>query len=640
MSRYLALCVLLLYACGCSRAPARPNLLLVTVDTLRADRVGCYGGSGTPAIDRLCTEGVKFERAYTPVPLTLPAHATILTGLEPPEHGVRGNGVYILGDEHRTIAEILRDNGYDTAAFVGAFPLDHRFGLAQGFQTYDDGGMSGTSGFHYAERRAAAVVDRAISWLRNRSDRPFFAWVHLYDPHDPYDPPEPWRSRFEPDRYTGEIAYADSQIGVLFDALRTARTWERTVVILTADHGESLGEHGEETHGFFVYDATLRVPLVIKPATGRTQFAPSGVARLVDLAPTALALLRLPAPRSMSGRRLDAVANLTGAYAETLLPQLDYNWAPLFSHRDGRWKYIAAPEPELYDTAADPRETNNLIGSETGAAARMQQLLAATRRGFARNQSARRGPDADTVNRLASLGYASGTAGPDVSSGLDPKRMLRVAREIDEISSGALDSRDALAKLKALAARDPGNNLIHRRLAGAYSAAADWESAAAEYQKAIAAGYLGEDIQIPAGRAAARAAGAADMRGATEKAANAMRRAIALAPEDPEVLEAHATWTARRGDLATAERELQRLTDEQPARWTAWYQLGMVRIQARHYQDAAAALERARTLAPNPDVLFALGQAYREAGDSRADSVLTEFLAVAERGDPRRRVVR
>ncbi len=642
MRRLRGVCLLALCFVGCSRPPEHPNLLLVTIDTLRADHVGCYGDTHatTPVIDRLCTEGMKFDPAYTPVPLTLAAHATILTGEEPPEHGVRSNGVYVLGGEQHTLAEVLRDGGYDTGAFVGAFPLDRRFGLAQGFQVYDDGGMSGTSNFHYAERRAAAVAERATSWMAARGDHPFFAWVHLYDPHDPYDPPEPWKSRFALDPYRGEIAYVDSQVGLLFDALRNRGSWDRTVIIVTADHGESLGEHGEDTHGFFVYDATLRVPLIVKPSKGTKAPRRSGIARLADIAPTALELLHLRPGSAMSGRSLVRTAGITSAYAESLLPQLDYNWAPLVSRREGRWKYIAAPEPELYDTAADPEETKNVIAAERAVAARMQQLLAADRTGFTRSAPPARVPDSDAANRLASLGYASGTAGPEASSGLDPKRMLPLAREIDAISSGPLGSRETISRLQALEARDPGNNLIHRRLAAAFSAAGQPALAAQEYELAMRAGYRGTDIRAGAARAWASAAAAADMRGARQRAAEAMHRARALAADDPDVIEAHAIWLGRHGDLGGAERELVRLTESSAARWTAWYQLGMVRIQAGRYGEAATALERARVLARNPDVLFALGQAYRELGDPRAGAVLAEFLAIADPRDPRRALAR
>ncbi|MCA1560031.1 MAG: sulfatase [Acidobacteria bacterium] len=280
---------------GCGRDAGRPpNLVLVTIDTLRADRVGCYGDRevATPTLDALCRDGQKLDPVATPAPLTLPAHVSLLTGLEPPEHGVRANGAFVLREEHHTLAEILRARGYRTAAFVGAFPLERRFGLAQGFDIYDDRFDTDPGGFHYRERRAAAVVDASVTWLtHSRGDGPFLLWVHLYDPHDPYAAPEPFASRFEDDPYRGEIAFVDAELGRLFGALRQQGWWDDTCVIVTADHGEGLGEHGEDTHGFFVYESTTRVPLIVKAGRRRGTDRPLVARSLADVMPMALSLV-------------------------------------------------------------------------------------------------------------------------------------------------------------------------------------------------------------------------------------------------------------------------------------------------------------------------------------------------------------
>jgi arylsulfatase A-like enzyme len=281
---------------ACSRAPAPERVVLVTIDTLRADRVGAYGDAlaVTPTLDALAAAGARFDAAISPVPITLPAHATLMTALEPPRHGVRANGVFALPAEIPTLAERMQAAGYATGAFVGAVVLDRHYGLDRGFDTYDDamslrraGGRSGG----YAERRAEAVVDAALAWIATAPPR-FFAWVHVYDPHANYDPPPQWANRVAGDAYRSEIAYTDAQLRRLFDGVAARYRDGRTLIAVTADHGESLGEHGEPAHSFTVYDATQRVPLIaagpgIAPGT-----IVSNVVRLADIAPTLLSLAR------------------------------------------------------------------------------------------------------------------------------------------------------------------------------------------------------------------------------------------------------------------------------------------------------------------------------------------------------------
>ena len=357
---------------GAPPTPRRLNVLLVTVDTLRADRLGCYGYSGieTPNLDQVARHGVLFENASAPAPLTAPSHASMMTGVYPAVHKVRNTGGFVLSPLQPTLAKILQDQGWDTAAFIGSSVLKKRFGLNQGFATYDDEMPAATGGSAEAEpeRRAEEVVDRAAKWLGSQSGKPFFLWVHVYDPHIPYDPPAPFREKYRDRPYDGEIAYTDQQLGRLFDAVARKSPPENTVIAVLSDHGESFSEHGEYTHGVFLYDSTLRIAFLMSGGS-----IPPGVrvkqqARTIDLLPTILELAGGKAPPEAQGTTL--VPSFQGkevstkySYAETLFPKLNMGWAEMRAIRTNRWKYIRAPKPELYDLVQDPGETTNVIAS-------------------------------------------------------------------------------------------------------------------------------------------------------------------------------------------------------------------------------------------------------------------------------------
>ncbi|MHB8056035.1 MAG: sulfatase, partial [Candidatus Aminicenantales bacterium] len=285
--------------------PVRPNILLVTIDTLRADHLGCYGWktAQTPAIDALAARGVLFTRAFAHNPSTLPSHTNILLGLTPNAHGVHENSNFIVRDEFLTLAEWLKTQGYATGAFIGAFPLDSRFGLGQGFDVYDDNyGSQDPMDLAFVERKGDVVVGRAVEWLRHQSG-PWFAWVHLFDPHQPYAPPEPFKSRYPGDPYDGEIAFADSALEKLFDFLKEQKLADKTAVVLTADHGESLGEHGESTHGYFAYNATLHVPLILAVPGLLPSRSGENVCH-IDIFPTVCEIVGKKAPAGLQGRSL------------------------------------------------------------------------------------------------------------------------------------------------------------------------------------------------------------------------------------------------------------------------------------------------------------------------------------------------
>ena len=406
--------------------PSRPaNVVIITLDTTRADRLPVYGFMDTsmPALEQLAREGVVFDQATSVSPLTRPAHTSLFTGLFPPGHGVRDNADEALDARHTTLAEVLHDRGFQTGAFVGSIVLGPERGLAYGFDRYsgvgsarpdrslaEDAGKS-PAGSRGRQRRADEVVTDAVRWLDGVAGSRFFLWAHLYDPHGPYDPPEPYRSTYS-DPYIGEIAFADSQIGRLLDALDARRLMSRTIVIVAGDHGESLGDHGEQAHGVFIYESVLRVPLIIRtPAVSPGRIG--GVVRLTDVMPTVLDLLGIPAPRIDGVSLVDL---LTGrrrtldleAYSESEYPRR-LGWSPLRALRDGRFKLIDAPRPELYDLERDPFEERNLYAERQAMAAAMIQRLQVLARPSSPTGSQSREKPAvlpgQLTEDLAALGY-------------------------------------------------------------------------------------------------------------------------------------------------------------------------------------------------------------------------------------------
>ena len=406
-------------------APADLNVVVVTLDTLRADRLGCYGFRGveTPNIDAVAAEGVLFEQATSTVPLTLPSHTSIFTGLIPPHHGVRDNGGFFVEEKTTTLAERLKEGGYATGAFVGAWVLDSRWGLDQGFDHYSDRfdlSKYKVVNLGTVQKKGDEVMDLALAWLEGVKAKKFFAWVHLYDPHTPYEPPEPFLSRYPGQQYLGEVAYTDQVVGRLVSWLKGAGVWDRTILVLLADHGESLGEHGENAHTFFVYDATPARPARSCARPGATGAAAGAQVSTVDLMPTVLDLVGLaPQPgidgRSLARLVLHPAADSPGvAYSETYFPRFHYGWQHLRSMRDGRWKYIEAPTPELYDVQQDPGETKNVYKAYSRRAEDLRLLLEKMAGSGVQAAPDEATLDPETLQRLAALGYVGGgpTGGP------------------------------------------------------------------------------------------------------------------------------------------------------------------------------------------------------------------------------------
>lgn len=395
------------------------NVVVITLDTTRADRLGAYGFDGvqTPAIDSLAREGLLFRRAYSVTPLTLPSHTSLFSGTYPPYHGVRDNGGFIVPEELTMLAEVFSARGYDTAAFIAAFVLDARWGLDQGFDTYvDDFDVSGQRFISMGgvQRPANEVVDAALEWLGRERAAPFFLWVHLYDPHAPYEAPEPYKSRYPGRPYLAEIAFTDSQVGRLLEGLEVNGTKEETFVVLAGDHGESLGEHGEVQHGFFIYEAATRVPLIL--STPFEQFhgiERSEVVSLVDVMPTVLEMSGVEIPAAVQGQSLVPLFESGGGtpnrfvYSETFYARFHYGWSELTAIQDERYKLIISPDPELYDLAEDPGETTNLVSRERELFERLEALADKLVGEMSENSPGAEfmAVDEETMARLASLGY-------------------------------------------------------------------------------------------------------------------------------------------------------------------------------------------------------------------------------------------
>ncbi|HEX9667977.1 MAG TPA: sulfatase-like hydrolase/transferase [Thermoanaerobaculia bacterium] len=612
----VAAAALALAAGGCARdGAARPgaNVLLVTLDTVRADRVGCYGGAvATPALDRLAREGVRFAQASSPAPLTLPAHASLLSGLLPPAHGLRNNGAGAFPADRPTLATALAARGYRTAAFLGAFVLDRRFGLDRGFATYDDEIERGpdTAPSLEAERRGDRVVDRALAWLERQGEedeRPFFLWVHLYDAHAPYAPPPPFRERHAGRPYDGEVSFADAQVGRLLAALDRRGLAGDTVVAVAADHGEALGEHGELTHGFFLYEPTLHVPLLLRaPGNFRGGTVVETPVGLADLAPTLSGLveggLAVAAPAGLAGRDLSA-ALLAGEepaaadlYAETHYPEV-FGWSRLAALRRREVKYVDAPRPELYDLRRDPGEARNLAGKEDlqGFADRIAEL---ERQGIAPAPAP--APDAETAAKLASLGYATAARrgrGRDAAAieprGADPKDRIALFRRYERAHNGlrAGHLAEATATLSQLVAADPANPVFRGELAQAYRAAGDLARALPLYRAAVAAAPHDSQGWYDLASALQEA-------GESGEAVVVTREALRLDPRQPEAHNALGVALLAEGDAAAARRAFVRAAELDPRNAPALNNLGNALRAAGRLDEAEDAYRRALAAAP------------------------------------------
>lgn len=584
------------------------NFLLVTLDTVRADRLGAYGYSTakTPHLDQLARRGVLFEQAVTTVPLTLPSHATLMSGLLPLDHGLHGNGQGELGADVPTLATVLAAKGYRTGAFVGAFVLDARFGLARGFAAYDDEiSASGESSANLeAERPGQVVVDRALTWLSEDPSKPFFAWVHLYDAHAPYTPDEPFASRFPGQPYDGEIAQVDHQVGRLLSWLAERGLTEKTVVVVSGDHGEGLGEHGELTHGLLLYESTLRVPLLIQaPGVLPPGTRISTALSLADVAPTLGGLLAAPLPgsrrlgRNLAMELVERKALPEGEiYAESRYPE-SFGWSGLAALRKGRLKLISAPRPEFYDLSTDPGELRNLASEEPharpeveGFAARLAEWVSAE---VARPQQE---IDATTHARLAALGYVSPPAARAASAGprRDPKDAIVLFGQFEQAHWHRLAGRhdEAAKMLGRLVTADPGNSVFRAELAAARRGSGRLDLAVDLLKEAVALAPTDPDAWYNLATALAE-------QGRPAEARQALRAVLSYDPNRPEALNALGIAYAAEGRLDEARTALARAVELEPGHARAWNNLGNVERDLGRIEPAIESYEQATRLAPD-----------------------------------------
>jgi choline-sulfatase len=607
----------------------RPSFVLITLDTTRADRLGCYGypHATTPHIDALARRGVLFEQAASPSPLTLPAHASILTGTYPTFHGVRINGNAALGRAHLTLAEALSEQGYQTAAFVAAFVLDGRWGLDQGFDLYDDRfDLRGRKHLDLAavQRPGNEVMDAALEWLERHEREPFFAWIHLYDPHTPYAPPEPFLSAHAPrgptGLYDGEIAFADQQVGRLVSWLEASGVGARTVVVVMADHGEGLGSHGEGTHGYFAYDYALRVPLIVAtPFEKLHGVRVASQVSAVDVFPTVLALAGIaPAPavhgRSLLGLMLQPGAGAaTYAYGESMAPHLQYGWSPLHALRSERYKLIKAPRPELYDVAADPHEATNVIARHPEVAERMRNELERLIERTSRDAPATEAADLDkqTVAALAALGYMGGTATPASTGPLaDPKDKLQVFANVQLAGELILEDRhaDAAAALEAALQEEPGMPQARLMLGTTYSELGRKREAQAQFDR-----VLQDDPQSV--QALIGMANLLLEQGRSEDVIALGKRTLALDERNTQAYALVGEAYVRQGRPADALPYFERAVEAQPKLTQNRLDLAACAIELGQYARAEGLLRQILQEYPRfPLAHFNLGLLYDEQG--------------------------
>ena len=481
------------------------NVILITVDTLRADKVGCYGNHQvkTPAMDLFAARGVRFENCISQVPLTLPSHTTLMTGTLPVFHGIHDNGGFVVPSELVTMAETFKGKGYDTAAFVAAYVLDSKWGLNQGFDTYfDNFDLSRFEKISLGEvqRPGNEVMDEALGWIDKKKGGKFFAWIHLYDPHTPYKPPEPFASEYPLNPYLGEIAFTDTQLARLWDFIERNGLRDDLFLVFAADHGESLGEHGEMTHGFFIYQASLHVPLIIATPFPQLQgVTVKGSVALSDVMPTVLDMTGIPVPPQVQGESLVPSFFRPGAgparrlvYSETFYPRYHYGWSDLRSVQDGRFKLILAPVPELYDLRADPGEARNLVYLEKAVfediSARAEALLEETGRNALEADIGK--VDEETREKLAALGYVGSFTDSSKLAGrklADPKDKFGIFNELSRARELGMDGDidEAVRRIEAIVAEDPTIADAHFSLGNILSKGRRFKEALAAFQRSL-----------------------------------------------------------------------------------------------------------------------------------------------------------
>ena len=584
------------------------NLLLVTLDTTRADRLGPYGFSKgtTPHLDRLSENAVVFEHATAAVPLTFPSHTTIFTGEYPTRHGIRDNGGFFLDASATTMAEVLKGAGYATGAFIGAWVLEARWGLGQGFDKYSDEfdlSKYKVISLGTVQKTGEEVVNDAITWLDTVKTGKFFGWVHLYDPHTPYDPPEPFASQFPNQPYLGEIAYTDAQVGRLIEWLKTNGLDQNTVVVVTGDHGESLGDHGEATHAYFVYDSTMHVPLIVKTPWNDKGRNPSMVSS-ADIFPTVLDLLGLPPVKgpidgtSLALGIVNPEAPVGGtAYAETYFTRYHFGWQHLRSLRNNEYTYVDAPEPELYDRRIDPGETTNIYKAYSARAEELRLKIEALARADKGKVPERQSLDPDTLQRLAALGYVGNVIDVNPDAVLpDPKLKLPLFQKMNRSKDLAQDDdvEGAAKLLQSVVAEDPNIMDAHLTLGNWLVRLKRPEEAIESFRRALS---LKPDDDIALGNLA-RLFLSRGRKSDAEDALRVFETALSRNPKNPQAWFQLAVLSMDMGDAARAKHSFVRAAEENPKMGASWIGQGALAFAGSRLGEAEQMIRKGLELEP------------------------------------------
>jgi len=642
------------------------NFLLITLDTTRADRLGCYGyqAAVTPNLDRLAAGGVRFENAYCQVPLTLPSHASILTGLNPVRHGVHNNGNYVLGQEKITLAEILKEKGFATAAFVASFSVDSRFGLDQGFDVYDDEFETG-SPFKpvNSERRADKVLDAFSAWFAGLAGKQFFAWVHFFDPHLPYSPPQEYMRDFAGRPYDGEVAYMDKYVGEVIRLLEAKGLLDRTLIVAAGDHGEAFGEKGENGHGIFIYEMAIRVPFIIyHEGNVPAGLNLAGPARLIDIVPTVLDFLKIGVPDGLDGRSLVPVVQgrkekRREVYLESFYPRENWGWSELVGLIEDGWKYIQAPRPELYDLGSDPQEEKNLMETGAGRAAEMKSRLEEILASAAGTDSEKRTVSPAEQERLRSLGYIQFAGGGTGGSMPDPKDRVgdlqlfqqagnfesegdhasseRIYKELVDRYPDVADTHVNLALVQGRQKRFdlavetlkqgleavPGSETLLVRLGHTYLVMDKLAEALEAMQRTLIVNPDNLDALTVSALIYERWARLDD-------SLSHLERGLAIEPENEFLRAAYARNLGLSGRVDEAIEAFSGLARDYPDAAYYYQNLGIAYGIKKDHARAVENLEKAIALQPNPKAYFNIAIAYREMGRiAEAIKALEAFLS-------------
>jgi arylsulfatase A-like enzyme/predicted Zn-dependent protease len=656
------------------------NVLLITLDTTRADHIGAYGWAKakTPNIDALAAKGVRFANAYCPTPLTLPSHCSILTGTYPLYHKVRNNGSYYLGQDAVTLAEKLKERGYKTSAFVASFNVDSRFGVDQGFDYYDDKFSDDEMLKTFrSERKADKVADSFIAWFDVNSEQKFFSWVHLFDPHMPHDPPSPYKEEFAGNLYDGEIAFMDHHFGRIIDRLREKNVLDKTLIVVAGDHGEALGEKEELDHGIFIYDVTMKVPLIFYGEKCLPEgFVADSRVGLIDIMPSILEMVKIPVNKEVQGTSL--IPYIEGkkkedlpCYLETYYPPETFGWSELQGFIDGDWKYIKAPRSELYNLKEDKNEENNLLSKESKTVARLKDKLeSAIREYSSKKEAGRRTMTQEEEDRLRSLGYIGADASAKIAKGPlpDPKdkmgefrilyqaklmeyegkleesekgyrEMLRLAPDVSwhYIGLAILLAREkrfgeSIEVIKDGLKRMPDSVVLMSRLASFYMRTGNFKDAFEMSLATLKRDPKHFDALVIAGWAE-------DMRGNWQESARYFGEALKIEPENryTRLKYAYSLGALGRGDEAVVIDEA--LKKEYPKDFRIYKDLGVIYTSLKKLDLAEENLKKAVELSPSPDTYLSYAAILGRVG-KLADAItyLKLYLENTKEGDTPRKL--